>query len=615
MPFDLFTEMNQKRVDTVWVDLKVLPVPIAFNRATYDFTVSDSSVACRLILAYSVLGQENWNTSNVFKSAVDFCFTSIKCSSGDFITPTDSGYALYATTGSQERSVVFEWQSRVLAENGRRSTRFPIPMVSKGEISVTVPSDFSDVTVDDAVIMSQKNGVQKVMRFSLAKSDEGELSFVVPPSALRESDGDSIEVPIRGTQIFTDQQTAVLIKNGHVTGLTNLDIEVLNVPVSILKIGIPENNSLLRVDGKGISKWWQADDSLIVVLGFDLLGSYSLGLIAETDTQSYISVPVYKIYSSERTTGMFAVALGGSGEPMMLQQEKSQYLPVPVFKSKVSKRLAGMISEYDVKNDDYLFAGSIQDSLSQVVFSLVRYNVFPVVSAIADSSAVVTLISDDGKMVTEVTCWVQQRGKQFVSFKLPDTCDVWRVEVDNTSRTPFIDDKGKLRISLQQRNGITQDVQKITIVYYNKMNRMRTGNLLMQCPVPDLPVSSLTWIIYYPDEWHLKSTRSDIAFSKGTVFKKRMQLPKGESAKRYAEFQNVASVSDRLQKSVSMPKSPNHITGNKILVVNENPFVEMQFSSKSSLFLLRTILLCVVLGLVLLFCFRLVMKTRRGEVK
>lgn len=585
MPWETYMDLSTEKSDTVYIEKNQSALPIVFENARFSFVLSDSAVDCNLNLDYYVLDSSAWSNGRVFGPEKETRFSSIRCHNGDHIRSTDSGYVLLARRGKQKRHISFEWQCAAGSENGTRSVHFPIPSVSQGDIVVRSPAAFSEISVNGSEpVKRSRSGLRQITTFALPQSTQGLLKFIPPlkDQEENESSADAGKTDRKTPKIFSDQETVVLIRDGAVLSFTNLTLEVVNTAVREFSVRIPQTYSLLSLNGNGLKKWRHKEEDLITVeLNFELEGKYSALFVMEADADSVETVPWIYPDSVSRRTGRFAVALADNGEPKFRRMHNCEEISVGSFLKNMDSRLSQLVAKQNIRKEDYLLAGKFHSFPFEAQFSLRYYERFPVIEAVADSGTVVSAISDDWKMVTQVTYWIRQKNKQFVSLSLPDTCDIWNVYVNGMERTPFVDDSGRIRILLQQNRveGTGLDFQEIKLVYFQQL--AETGEeMSLRSPIPDVPVNSLSWLIYYPGEWHL-SAGGDFTTSRGRFIPRTVQLDKSESGGRYTALQKVNGARLGLggEAGLVLPESPRHVYGRRILVVNEDPVMELRFGT------------------------------------
>ena len=126
-------------------------------------------------------------------------------------------------------------------------TSIALPVTAQGRIAIRAPSDFNEVRIANSVLLSKQTERRMVV-----------YTFSVPV-------------------------------NGH-------SVTVIYIPPTKR---LPENFTLLKVEGNGITGWQTEGDSLIAIaLPFEISGMYNLGLIGECTADSIASIPQFTVYEA-----------------------------------------------------------------------------------------------------------------------------------------------------------------------------------------------------------------------------------------------------------------------------------------------------------------------------
>lgn len=602
LPINEFNELSDKKVDTVFVKPKIdAPEPILFNDLNVQLEVIDSFVRCSYFVKYRNESDEAWSSKKLYNDQFNGRFTSIACYNGDYLSCVDSGYVLLSQKKNIkiERTLACKWI--MCSENlkGYRKLTFPLPVVAKGKITIKVPSTYNDVEMTNGVLISKKKrGKYIEIVYTLPSNDNVEISYALPIIEDINSAINNMKIVNHKKSIITAfQETALLASDENIMVANNLKVNVLNSPVSIFTIDIPNNFTLLKVEGEGIKKWGFIDSNKIQInLTFELEGDYSLSFLGEMKGDSLLSVPAFKVEYAIRQNGIFALALDKNGEGEISGLDGGELLSVSGFFKKCSSQMNNLIKRQRKSSDDFILAGSINKYPFKIKCKTKYHKIIDVASAIADSGSLITTITDEGKIVTRATYLFKQRNKQFVSLTLPKGCELWSVTLNGKDIVPYIDDDGYVRISLQRfTDGINQKNIIINFTYFQfKENLSESKCVELIAAVPDCPVNKLFWSLFYPSQWHITSSDGDFNTSRMTIWgKKRFKLSGDIQNKQYTSMKRIN------QKDVlDLGENPEHLYGERILVVNETPVLKVKFVSKAFHYMIIAISIIVFICII-----------------
>ncbi|MBN1602099.1 MAG: hypothetical protein JW915_10850 [Chitinispirillaceae bacterium] len=621
IPWKSFEELRKIKVDTILVDSSDnSPVPVLFNKAACSVTIKDSVALCRLAIDYVVLSSGKW-VSRVFMQANDaISLSGTECTDGDFIVSTDSGFVLISENcyrGKQKRFAC-EWYMVSNSENGEYSLSIPVPEVSQCKITASVPSDYSDISFGEfTVISDQKNSGKRVISCVVpAAAKAVELYFARPfkdaEKTVSDSSDNAVSITKSCSKISTLQQSLLFVDNGTMLCLTALTVNPLHVTPSSFTVTIPEHYTLLRIEGNGIRKWTPVTQNIFQVqLTFAIEDSYTAVFIMETENDTAGAVPFIHFDGAAHQSGKFSFLLKGSDEITFDSMGNCSAISGSEFYQDFEKDLSQTITRLmkegvpSVNNIASLSDGTAAFSFLKIplnAYFRIRHNkTIPVENAIADSAEITTCLTDDWKLITQVTWSVSQRDKKYLSVSLPDTCEIWQLNVNGKERSPLMDENENVRISLHQYryNGTESEQVKITMVYFQKIDS--TDHLVLPAPIPDIPVSKMSWVVFYSNKHNITRIKGDFAVTSGTLFKHRNQIHKEDSELLYKSIAN----SGRARKIPMLPDaSPKHIYGKKLLVVDEQPVFEFIIKRNSNFNSVWILSFCIVLPAIFLFYYK-----------
>ncbi len=599
IPWKTFNQLRQNKTDTVFVDSSEYDTPrIVFNKAAIAVTVKDSLAYCRVQLDYVVMSSGKWASKGFMEKNDAVSLSKSVCPDGDFVISTDSGFVLLSDCKNtiKERRLFYEWYTVSKEDNGIHSLSIPLPDVSQCKITLSVPSDFSEIATGEFPLVTDKtfSGKREMTWIVQSNSKVAEIQYIRP---LPKDDEDQIDSTTgteyeteSGSKISTVQQSILFVDNGTITCLTAFTIQPVRTSLTSFTVTVPEPYTLLRIDGNGIQKWAEISKNIFQVkLSFKMESPYTAVFVTETESDSGGVVPFIDFNGAAHHSGLFLFSLKGSDEIQMERMGNCISMlgsELKNFNPALIKTIEMMIKEgvTSVNTISSLLDGSPAYSFYktplEAQFRIIHHGTIPVENAIADSSEMTTCLTDDWKLITQATWYVSQRDRKYLSISLPDTCDIWQINVNGKERSPLMDEKGNVRIALHQNryDGNEREQLKVTAVYFKK--RVPANRLLLRAPTPDIPVSKLSWIVFYSKKLNVSDVKGDFLITTGTFFKRRNQMETSESEHRY---QSVLKSGRDQQIPLLLDASPKHIYGKKVLVVDEQPVMELHIAENSYL--------------------------------
>ncbi|HEY3580160.1 MAG TPA: carboxypeptidase-like regulatory domain-containing protein, partial [Pyrinomonadaceae bacterium] len=127
-----------------------------------------------------------------------------------------------------------------------------------------------------------------------------------------------------------------------------------------------------------------------------------------------------------------------------------------------------------------------------------------VLSAVAERATVTTLMTVEGRSLTEVSLRVRNHAQPFLKVELPPGAQIVTAEVEGQAVKPAQDPDGS-RVPLLRAGLNPSGAYTVSFVYLSSGSRFtKNGTYDMGLPRLDLPINLLTWEVSLPDQLTVK---------------------------------------------------------------------------------------------------------------
>src|SRR5207247_10929307 len=124
-----------------------------------------------------------------------------------------------------------------------------------------------------------------------------------------------------------------------------------------------------------------------------------------------------------------------------------------------------------------------------------------VLAAVADRAVATTLITAEGRALTEMVPQVRNRAQPFLKVTLPPGAAIVSVEVAGEGAKPVVGSDGT-RVPLLRPGFRPSGVYSVSYVYLHAAAPFaKKGELAMSLPKMDIPVGILEWETFVPDRY------------------------------------------------------------------------------------------------------------------
>ncbi|MEW6412299.1 MAG: hypothetical protein AB1483_07475 [Candidatus Zixiibacteriota bacterium] len=310
-------------------------------------------------------------------------------------------------------------------------------------------------------------------------------------------------------KLYTELYHLLSIEDGSLSITTDINLNILYSEIDGIRVAIPRDLRVLSVAGEGVGEWQEKElngvSTILVPFTYDKKGNTTITIRSELSTTESGMANVFsgmRVLESERETGFLGIVLNTSAEVTVaenkgLEQVAASKLP-PQIVNKSSKPLT---VGFKYLKHPY-----------SLVLDIKKHDKIPVPVAAINSANVVTLFTEDGKIVHRLVYQVVNSDKQFLEVQIPDGSDLWSVFVDNQPVESSVNDSGTLMVPLirSRMNGSTLESFPVEILYCVVENNFDWyGSRTSTLPVVDLLISRVMWSVYLPNDYsyhHFEST-------------------------------------------------------------------------------------------------------------
>jgi len=133
-----------------------------------------------------------------------------------------------------------------------------------------------------------------------------------------------------------------------------------------------------------------------------------------------------------------------------------------------------------------------------------------VLAAVSDHATVTTLVTTEGRALTEIRMHLQNRAQPFLKVALPAGVTILSAEVADEPVKPALGADGTriplLRPGLKPNGGYT-----VSFVYMNAGTAFgRKGDFQMALPRMDVPIGVVEWELFVPDSYSVKAVDGNV---------------------------------------------------------------------------------------------------------
>ena len=468
------------------------PLPYLLKRAEMKFRVSNDDVLGSIQIEGETLG------TNSAKVPLTNGMTILDARQGSRPLPLlfDNGGHVAVLPGESDFSVTLDAGLPLAIETGRASFVLPVPSAGSVRLFLTVPGDRANVQLNHGIITHRAsvNGNTQIE----ATLIPGQVANVW--WATRE-----VVAPVvpREVRFLSDVKTLVSVSESDLQIATLADVTVVQGDAEQFSVAVPDGFEVTSVNGPSLESSEIQNGVLFLKLaGYGRTTHQFLISMERPLSDAKAAAPILSFKDTQRETGEILVE--GQGTIELAAHE------------------SGGLKRLDVKEiDPYLRAlsrYSLQAAFryhrqpsesTELALEWTRFPDASVLAAVAEHATITTLVTSEGKSLTEVKLTVKNQAQPFLKVELPSGAVILTADVAGAKVKPVQGADGN-RVPLLRSGFRPAGAYTISFIFQHSGSPFaKKGDSELALPKMDIPISILEWEVFLPERYKVKEFGGD----------------------------------------------------------------------------------------------------------
>jgi hypothetical protein len=390
-------------------------------------------------------------------------------------------------TGPSAFSATLDWGTAVTTTPGRGSFVLPVPPSGSATATFDVPGEQSDLRVSPGLVLRRTS-----------KGGRTEIEAALDPGSATQVWWSSRETtpsaPPRDLRMLSDVKTLVTIGDADLRLLTLVDVTIVQGEPTEIDVRLPAGYELAGVTGASLERSEERADRLILFVANPSRRRHQFLINLERATSGgsmKLESGFPTLPASQRETG--EVAVEGVGTLEISSTE------IPGLRRMDVREVDAALTS--VGRQSLLAAYRYQRGPSgppTLALNVTRFPDAAVLAAIAERAEATTLVTSEGRALTEVSLWLRNRAQPFMKVALPAAASLLSVEVAGSPAKPVEGSDG-MRVPLLRPGFRPDGLYKVSFVYLHTGTPFaKKGDMQMMLPRMDVPVSVIEWELFVP---------------------------------------------------------------------------------------------------------------------
>jgi len=398
--------------------------------------------------------------------------------------------------GPAEFSVALGAGLPLRMEAGRASFILPAPNAGSVQLELQVPGDHTVAYISPGLITERKseNGHTSIQA-TLVPGQPATVWWatreVVAPAVPRE------------VRFLSDEKTLVSVNEGAMRIAVLADVTVVQGEPSQFQFNVPANYEVTGVTGSTLDS--SENQSGVMTLKVNAPGQRVHEFLISMERSivgTSVDAPFLSFAGSQRDTGEVLVegegtmeikaSEGGSLKRMDVKEANPYLRSLAHFPPQAAFRYHRQPSEAPTLALDW-----------------VRFPDGSVLAAVAESAVVTTLVTSEGKSLTEVKLILKNQAQPFLKVALPQGVSILSADVAGERVKPVQGADGS-RVPLLRPGFRPTDTYTVSFVFmHSGAPFAKKGGAELSLPNMDIPISLLNWEIFLPEQYKVKDFGGD----------------------------------------------------------------------------------------------------------
>ena len=408
----------------------------------------------------------------------------------------ENGIQTAILAGPAEFSVVLDAGLPLSIETGRASFSLPVPSAGSVLLTLEVPGDHTNVRISPGLITNRESENGKTtIEATLVPGQAANIWW-----ATRE-----VVAPVvpRELRFLSNMKTLVSVSEADIRLAVLADITVVQGDPAQFEMEIPAGYEVTGATGASVDTIKMQDGMLTIKLNAPAQRNHQFLITMEkTISVTKADVPFVSMKNSQRETG--EVLVEGVGTMELTATE------------------GGSLKRMDFKETNPYLRSLARSSL-QAAFRYHRqpaenpilaleWTRFPdssVLAAVAERAVVTTLVTIEGRSLTEVKLTVKNQVQPFLKVELPAGANIVTAEVAGEKVKPVEAPDGH-RVPLLRPGFRPVDSYEVSFVFMDSGAPFaKKGGSEITLPKMDVPIAVLQWEVFLPEQYKLKDFGGD----------------------------------------------------------------------------------------------------------
>jgi hypothetical protein len=395
-------------------------------------------------------------------------------------------------------ALALEWGAPLAFAPGRASFVLPVPQSGTARVTLDIPGEQADVRLSAGLITRRAlAGGRTIVDATLDPGAATEVSWSMRDSAPMAA--------AREARTLADVMSLITIGESDVRLTTLIDLTVVRGEPRSFSVWLPAGYELTGVTGSSLESSQTQGDTVVLAVADPAIRSHQflIGLErANRGGSMQFDTGFVSVRDVQRERG--EVAIEGAGTIELAAAEREGMHRVDVRELNPSLHSLARLPVLA----GFRYQGT--PGTPGLSLAVKRFADVGVLAAVADRAVATTLVTSEGRALTEITLDVQNRAQPFLKVTLPAGATMVSAEVAGQTAKPVAGSDG-IRVPLLRAGFRPAGSYQVSFVYIHAgVPFAKKGDLRMTLPKMDIPVGVVEWELFVPEQYSARAIDGNV---------------------------------------------------------------------------------------------------------
>jgi hypothetical protein len=468
------------------------PVPYTVKRADLKFRVASESVQGTVQLQGEILHKGATKVPLTNGMAI----FDARQEGKSLPLELENGTHTAVLSGPADFAVTLDAGLPLSIEAGRASFSLPVPSAGSAQLALVVPGDHTNVRISAGIITSRAS--EKGQTSIEATLAPGQLANIWWTT--RETAAPVVPKEIR---FLSDVKTLVSVSEADIRVAALADITVVQGEPSQFQIEVPAGFEVTGATGASVeSSELQSGVLTLKVTGPAQRSHQFLISMEKSITGTKAAAPFLSFKDAQRETGEVLVEGAGTIELIAAESgglKRMDFKEMNPYLRSLSRFPMQAAFRYHKQANEK----------PALALEWTRFPDSSVLAAVAERAVVTTLVTTEGRSLTEIKLTIKNQAQPFLKVELPKGANILSAEVAGEKVKPVEGTDGN-RVPLLRAGFRPVDSYIVSFVFmHSGAPFAKKGGSDLSLPKMDVPINLLQWEVFLPEQYKVKDFGGD----------------------------------------------------------------------------------------------------------